>query len=97
LRNSQDSVQRQIGQRWTFEAAYVARFGRRLLQQRDLAAATDLVDPKSGMDYYAAARLMSQFALAHGEDPSATISPIPYFEDLFPWYGAMFFSLTVQG
>jgi hypothetical protein len=45
------SVQRQLGKGWTFEAAYVGRFGRHLLQQRDLAAATDLVDPKSGMDY----------------------------------------------
>jgi hypothetical protein len=88
------SIQRQVGKGWTFEAAYVGRFGRHLLQQRDLAAATDLVDPKSGMDYYAAARLMSQFALAHGEDPSATISPIPYFEDLFPTAAAGGFSAT---
>lgn len=78
------SVQRQVGKGWTFEAAYVGRFGRHLLQQRDLAAATDLVDPKSGMDYYTAARMMSQFALAHGEDPNAVIAPIAYFEDLFP-------------
>ena len=78
------SVQRQIGKGWTFEAAYVGRFGRYLLQQLDLAGATDLVDPKSGMDYYTAARLMSQFALANGEKSSAIIATIPYFEDLFP-------------
>jgi hypothetical protein len=88
------SVQRQIGKGWTFEAAYVGRFGRHLLQQRDLAAATDLVDPKSGTDYFSAARLISQFALANGEDPSATISPIPYFEDLFPTAAAGGFSAT---
>jgi hypothetical protein len=88
------SIQRQIGKGWTFEAAYVGRFGRHLLQQLDLAAATDLVDPKSGTDYYTAARMMSQFALAHGEDPAATISPIAYFEDLFPSAAAMGFSAT---
>ena len=36
------------------------------------------------MDYYTAATLMTKFALAHGEDPSAVIAPIPFFEDLFP-------------
>ena len=78
------SVQRQIGKGWVFEVAYVGRFGRHLLQQLDLAAAADLVDPKSGMDYSTAARLMSEFALANGENPAAAIPAIPYFENLFP-------------
>ena len=88
------SVQRQVSKGWTFETAYVGRFGRHLLQQRDLAAATDLVDPKSGTDYYTAASLISRFALANGEDPGATISPIPYFENLFPTAAAGGFSAT---
>ncbi|MBZ5548310.1 MAG: carboxypeptidase-like regulatory domain-containing protein [Acidobacteriia bacterium] len=88
------SIQRQVGKGWTFEAAYVGRFGRHLLQQRDLAAATNLVDPKSGMDYYTAARMMSEFALAHGEDSTATIDPIAYFENLFPTAAAGGFSAT---
>ena len=88
------SVQRQLPGGFTFEAAYVGRLGRHLLQQLDLAAATDLVDPKSGMDYFTAARLMSQFALAHGEDTNAVIQPIPYFENLFPSAAAGGFSAT---
>jgi len=88
------SVQRQVGKGWTFEVAYVGRFGRHLLQQRDLAAATDLVDPASHLDYFAAARLMSQFALSSGENPNATIAAIPYFEDLFPSAAAGGFSAT---
>lgn len=88
------SVQRQVGRGWTFEAAYVGRSGRHMLQQRDLAAATDLVDPKSGMDYFDAARTISSFALAHGEDPSASIPAIPYFENLFPTAAAGGFSAT---
>jgi hypothetical protein len=88
------SVQRQLPGGFTFEMAYVGRFGRHLLQQLDLAEPTDLVDPKSGMDYFTAARLMSQFALAHGEDPTAVIGAIPYFEDLFPTAAAGGFSAT---
>jgi hypothetical protein len=88
------SIQRQVGRGWTFEAAYVGRFGRHLLQQRDLAAATDLVDPQSGMDYYTAATLMSKLALTNGEDSGATISAIPYFEDLFPSAAGGGFSAT---
>jgi hypothetical protein len=88
------SVQRQVGRGWTFEAAYVGRFGRHLLQQRDLAAATDLVDLKSGIDYFTAARMMSQAALQNGEDRAASVSPIAYFEDLFPTAAAGGFSAT---
>jgi hypothetical protein len=88
------SIQRQIGKGWTFEAVYVGRFGRHLLQQRDLAGATDLVDPSSGMDYFKAARMISEFALSQGEDSAATISPIPYFENLFPTAAAGGFSAT---
>lgn len=78
------SIQRQLPRGFTFEAAYVGRFGRNLLQQLDIAEPTDLVDPASGMDYFTAARQMSQFALANGENPNVTIAPIPFFEDLFP-------------
>jgi len=88
------SVQRQLPGGFTLELAYVNRRGRDLLQQLDLAAATDLVDPKSGMDYYTAARIMSLFALAHGENRNAVIPPIPFFEDLFPTAAAGGFSAT---
>ena len=48
------SIQRQIANTWTVEAAYVGRLGKRLLQNLDLATPLDLVDPKSGMDYFKA-------------------------------------------
>ena len=88
------SLQRQLPGGWLVETAYVGRFGHHLLQQLDYAEPTNLVDPKSGMDYFTAARLMSQFALAHGEDKTATIAPIPYFEDLFPTAAAGGFTAT---
>jgi hypothetical protein len=94
------SIQRQLRGTWTVEMDYVGRFGRHLLQQLDLAQPTDLVDKKSGMDYFTAARLMSQFALAHGEatrdanNNLILIPPIQYFEDLFPTAAAGGFSAT---
>ncbi len=73
------------------EAAYIGRLGRRLLQQLDLAEPLDLVDPVSGMDYFRAGTLLSQDVDRNNgyADPDtasqATVDPIPYFENLFPY------------
>ncbi|HVG26718.1 MAG TPA: carboxypeptidase regulatory-like domain-containing protein [Acidobacteriaceae bacterium] len=73
------SVQRQM-KSFTLEVDYVGRLGRHLLQSMDLAQPLDLVDPKSGMDYYTAATLLAKASDA-GQH---TISSIPYWEDMFP-------------
>jgi len=73
------SVQRELSGGFTIEAAYVGRFGHHLLQQIDAASPLDLVDPKSGMDYFTAAALMGK-AVQSGV---TTIAPIPYWEDLW--------------
>ncbi|MGC1298604.1 MAG: carboxypeptidase-like regulatory domain-containing protein [Alloacidobacterium sp.] len=78
------SVQRQLPGGFVFEAAYVGRFGRHLLQQLDLAEPLDLVDTKSGMDYFAAGTQMSKLVDANGGNSFASVPAIPYFEDLFP-------------
>ena len=76
------SVTRQLPGGLTFEAAYVGRFGHRLLQQRDMAMPLDLRDPKSGVDYFTAA---TQFAkLAQANTPVSQVPNIPYFQNLFP-------------
>jgi hypothetical protein len=49
------SVGRELPKRFSLQLSYVGRFGRRLLTQRDLAQPLDIVDPKSGIDYYTAA------------------------------------------
>lgn len=67
---------------FVLETSYVGRFAHRLLQQRDLAMPLDLVDPKSGTDYFAAATLLSKAFYAN--TPVANIAPIPYWENLFP-------------
>jgi hypothetical protein len=65
-----------------FQANYVGRFAHRLLQQRDLAMPADIKDPKSGMDYFAAATIFSKDFYANV--PVSAIQPIPYWENLFP-------------
>ena len=74
------SVQRQLPGGFTVEAAYVGRFGRHLMQQMDLAAPLDLVDPVSGQDFYTAATTLTKEFYAGAK----TVQPVAYFEDLFP-------------
>ncbi len=84
------SFQHELPHGFTVELDYVGQLGRHLLQQLDLAEPTDLVDPKSGMDYYAAAKLLSQ-AVDQGVQ---TVAPIPYWENLFPYLAAGGMSAT---
>ena len=79
------SFQRQLPGSFTFEAAYVGRLGRHLLQSLDLTEPVDLVDTKSGSDYYKAAAQIGQAVDINGGNPNATIAKIPYFEDVFPF------------
>jgi hypothetical protein len=71
------------------EASYVGRMARHLLVQRDIMAPNDLVDPASGMDWYAGAgRIYDAY---YGGVDWQNVAPIPYFEHLFPglagWLG----------
>jgi hypothetical protein len=79
------SIQRQIPGGFTFEAAYVGRLGHHLLQSLDLAEPVDYVDPQGGGDYYAAGTALSKAVDANGGDSSASVQPIQYFEDVFPF------------
>jgi hypothetical protein len=63
------SIGRELPKRFSVQFAYVGRFGRDLLTQRDLTQPLDIVDPKTGIDYYKAASALSnlarKFALAN--------------------------------
>jgi hypothetical protein len=76
------SVTRELPGGFVFEATYVGRFAHRLLQQRDLAMPLDLKDPKSGMDYFAAAKLFAQAFNSHTDINN--LKPVPFFENFFP-------------
>jgi hypothetical protein len=67
---------------FVFEASYVGRFAHRLLVQRDMAMPLDLKDPKSGVDYFAAATAFAKLANANVA-PDA-VGPMPYWQNLFP-------------
>jgi len=74
------SFQRELPGGFTLEANYVGRLGRHLLQSIDMAQPLDLVDPKSGMDYYTAGTMLSQFV----DQGRTEVPTIPYWENLFP-------------
>ena len=56
------SIGRELPKRFSVQFAYVGRFGHALLTQRDLTQPLDIVDPKTGIDYYTAASALSNLA-----------------------------------
>jgi Carboxypeptidase regulatory-like domain len=56
------SVGRELPKRFSLQLSYVGRFGHDLLTQRDLTQPLDIVDPKTGIDYYTAASALSNLA-----------------------------------
>jgi hypothetical protein len=59
------SIGRELPKRFSLQFSYIGRFGGHLLTQRDLTQPLDIVDPKSGIDYYAAATALSKLARAN--------------------------------
>jgi Carboxypeptidase regulatory-like domain len=76
------SLTRELPHNFVVEATYTGRFARHLLQEIDLSQPLDLVDPKSHMDYFAAAQLLSKNAYAG--TPESAMAKIQYWEDMFP-------------
>jgi hypothetical protein len=57
--------------------------GRKLLARRDAMALNDLVDPKTGMDWYTAATALEK--IRQTRPPANTAVPtMPYFDNIFP-------------
>jgi hypothetical protein len=54
------SVGRELGHNLALEVSYVGRLSHRLLSQADVAAPLDLVDPKTGIDYYTAVQALAK-------------------------------------
>jgi len=75
------SIQRELPHGFSVEADYVGTFGRHLLQQLDLAEPLDLVDPKSGEDYFYAGTQLAKATYAG----QTTVATDPYWEDMFPY------------
>jgi Carboxypeptidase regulatory-like domain len=82
-------VGRELPRNFAIEAAYVGRRGRNLLIRRDLAMPMDIVDPRSGVNYFTAAQqLITAYRRAGVGSATPTeflgIGPIPYWENMFP-------------
>ncbi len=97
------SIGRQFGKGFFVQASYVGRLSRHSLIQRDLAMPTDLVDPKSGQDYFSA---MTQLAnlLDYEGVTIKNLPKIPFFEDMWataaafnPAYGSNLTATQVWG
>lgn len=70
------SVQRQLPGKMTLDVAYVGHLAHRLLALDDIAAPANLVDPKSGITYYQAARQLSTLARQNTPDSAISASTI---------------------
>ncbi len=76
------SYGRELPKGFALEMSYVGRAGRNLLTVRDIMHLNNLTDPKSGADWYTAANGLAN--LRESNTPIASVTPIPYFENLFP-------------
>ena len=76
------SYARDFGKGYSVEVSYVGRLARKLLTSYDVMHFNNLVDPKSGVDFYTAMRQL--IALRDQNTPIASVQPIPYFQNLFP-------------
>ena len=57
------SIGRELPKNMSFEVSYVGRLAHRLLSQEDLAMPLNIKDKKSGIDYFTAARRLSELGL----------------------------------
>lgn len=76
------TYERQLPKGFVVQAAYLGRHASHLIATRDVMALNNLVDPKSGMDWYTAAGQL-EILRTRGVDVSA-VQQIPYFANLFP-------------
>ncbi len=80
------SVGHELPHGFGVQATYVGRLARRLLTQTDLAMPLDLVDPKSGLDYFKAIRPLSEAArngvLSQDFDPSTIGAAAQYWANM---------------
>jgi hypothetical protein len=79
-----------LSRNFSIEAGYIGRLGRDLLVRRDIAMPLNLVDTRSGTDYFTAAQAVILAAQAAGitrnspVDAYTALANIPYWQNLFP-------------
>jgi hypothetical protein len=76
------TFERQVSSGTKLSVSYIGRKAQNLLARRDVTAFNNVVDPKSGMDWYTAGTALEkqrQQGVA-----TANVGTIPFFENLFP-------------
>lgn len=63
------------------EASYVGRVARNLLATRDVMQLNNIVDPKSGQDWYTAAGILQDLRIKN--TPISQIPNLPFFDNLY--------------
>lgn len=76
------TFERQIARETKLSFSYIGRVAQNLLARRDVAAFNDVVDPKSGMDWYTAGTMLEK--QRQQGVPTSQIASIPFFNNLFP-------------
>lgn len=89
------TFERQLGPGTKLAFSYIGRIATHLLARRDVAAFNDIVDPKSGMDWYTAGTTLEKLR-AQGV-ATTSVAPIPFFENLFPTGFAAMMNNDVSG
>ena len=76
------TFERELPHGLVFSASYIGRSARHLIASRDVMALNNLVDPKSGMDWYTAGGKLED--LRRSGTPVSSVGAIPYFQNLLP-------------
>jgi hypothetical protein len=76
------TYERELPHGLVFQTSYIGRLARKLIASRDVMALNNLVDPKSGVDWYTAATQL-EILRAQGV-PISAVQQIPYFANILP-------------
>jgi hypothetical protein len=76
------TYERELPKGLVIQTSYIGRMARNLIASRDVMALNNLVDPKSGMDWYTAAGMLEQFRRAG--TPIDQIPNIAWFQNMLP-------------
>ena len=76
------TFERELPKGMVLQLSYIGRSARNLIASRDVMALNNLVDPKSGMDWYTAAGILED--MRRRGVPVSQVPQIPYFANLFP-------------
>src|SRR5688572_13981982 len=76
------TYERELPKGFVVQTSYIGRMARNLIASRDVMALNNLVDPKSGMDWYTAAGILESFRRLG--TPIEQIPDIAWFNNMLP-------------